>query len=467
MQKKDRGLLMVEIIDSAILEMAKGILEEGPICDFCMGRQFAWLGTGTTNQERGQAIFTVLQMTADYMMKKGAEDEGKNLIRILAENGQFKPAQIEATRLSQSFNSDIRCKLCTIENSSVFEKISEVSQKIFTIIEDLEFNTFLIGSIPDPLLVDREDEIRGRHGVTFGESLKSHFNRELGKSVGDYLQREVNFDKPDVVFIYDMKTDRIRLQINPVFIYGRYKKLVRGIPQSRWDCSACDGKGCPECNGTGRRYPDSISEYIGIPAQQMMNGRRFKFHAAGREDVDVLMLGDGRPFVLEISEPRIRTPDLDELSQIINEGAMGKIEVRELSITNRELAQKIKSEASENVKEYLAQIDVEQELSEGELKVAEKALSGTEIEQRTPNRVAHRRSDLIRKKQVIEVKLERKDAKIIEGLFKVQGGTYIKELISGDDGRTQPSLSSVLGLQCTCIELNVIAIHGRSPHHNA
>jgi tRNA pseudouridine synthase 10 len=270
-----------------------------------------------------------------------------------------------------------------------------------------------------------------------------------------------------VVFIYDMKRDSIRLQINPVFIFGRYRKLARGIPQSRWDCTACDGKGCPECGGTGRRYPDSISEYIGIPAQEMMKGTRFKFHAAGREDVDVLMLGAGRPFVLEISEPRIRTPDLDELSRTINDKALGKIEVENLSVTNREHAQRIKSEASENVKEYVAQIEVEREISEGDLKAAEKALSGIEVEQRTPNRVAHRRSDLVRKKQVIEVKLERKDAKIIEGFFKVQGGTYIKELISGDDGRTQPSLSLVLGLQCTCIELNVTAIHGHSPHHNA
>ena len=454
-------------LNPAILEKAKAILEDLPICDYCLGRQFAWLSTGTTNQERGQAIFAVLQMTADFMIKNGEDGEGRHLLKILAENGRYKPAQITASRLGQSFNAEATCQLCTIEQRSVFEKVAEIAKRIEGSIKNLEFETYLIGSIPDPLLVDKEDEIRSKHGILFGESLKSHFNRELGKSLGEYLQRDVDFDRPDVVFIYDMKKDSVRLQINPVFISGRYRKLARGIPQSRWDCTACDGKGCPECGGTGRRYPDSISEYIGIPAQEAMKGARFKFHAAGREDVDVLMLGTGRPFVLEISEPRIRTPDLDELSRTINDKALEKIEVGDLSVTNREHAQRIKSEASENVKEYVAQIEVEREISGGDMKAAENALSGIEIEQRTPNRVAHRRSDLVRKKQVIEVKLERKDAKIIEGRFKVQGGTYIKELISGDDGRTLPSLSSVLGLQCTCSELNVTAIHGHSPHHNA
>jgi tRNA pseudouridine synthase 10 len=301
----------------------------------------------------------------------------------------------------------------------------------------------------------------------FGETLKSHLNREIGKQTSRELKREVDFDRPDVVFVYNMIKDEINIQINPAFIYGRYRKLVRGIPQSRWDCNECNGRGCSECDNTGRRYPDSISEYIGIPAQRIMEGSRFKVHAAGREDVDVLMLGSGRPFVVEVSEPKIRTPNLKEIKFAIDQDASGKIEVDELEITNRDRAQKIKSEASENVKEYMAQVKIEEEISEKELRDAERALSGVMIEQRTPNRVSHRRSDLVREKQIIEVKLTRMNDDTLEAFFKVQGGTYIKELISGDEGRTSPSLTSVLGKQCICIELNVVAIYSHSPHHNA
>ncbi len=82
----------------------------------------------------------------------------------------------------------------------------------------------------------------------------------------------------------------------------------------------------------------------------------------------------------------------------------------------------------------------------------------TLIFQRTPQRVLHRRPDLKRKRNVKAI-----SGRIQKGrlLLTIRGdaGLYIKELISGDLGRTQPSLSSILGKQCECIELDVIAIH--------
>jgi tRNA pseudouridine synthase 10 len=36
-----------------------------------------------------------------------------------------------------------------------------------------------------------------------------------------------------------------------------------------------------------------------------------------------------------------------------------------------------------------------------------------------------------------------------------QHGTYVKEWISSDEGRTTPSLSSLLGVACTCRQLDV------------
>ena len=45
----------------------------------------------------------------------------------------------------------------------------------------------------------------------------------------------------------------------------------------------------------------------------MSGGKEHFFHGMGREDIDALCLGEGRPFVLELSEPRIRDIDLDEL----------------------------------------------------------------------------------------------------------------------------------------------------------
>ena len=65
----------------------------------------------------------------------------------------------------------------------------------------------------------------------------------------------------------------------------------------------------------------------------------------------------------------------------------------------------------------------------------------------------------MRKKRIHEVKLRKQDDGFIEGFFKVQGGTYIKELISGDEGRTVPSIAQMLDTPCVCKELNVTAIY--------
>ncbi|PIU59874.1 tRNA pseudouridine(54/55) synthase Pus10, partial [Candidatus Bathyarchaeota archaeon CG07_land_8_20_14_0_80_47_9] len=43
-----------------ILEKALRMLEKHPLCDHCLGRQFALLGHGMGNDDRGKAIKSVL-----------------------------------------------------------------------------------------------------------------------------------------------------------------------------------------------------------------------------------------------------------------------------------------------------------------------------------------------------------------------------------------------------------------------
>lgn len=444
---------------SKVLDTAVSMLEQYTICDRCLGRQFAWLSTNTSNNERGHSLKLTLSMIADDELKSENPNHGKKIISLLAGNGQFKPAQTIAEKNSIEYGKNVDCHLCSTDGYSIFDKIGEVAKKAAELVKDVEFDNFLVGTIPIPLLDDRQDDIRAKYSLLHAEALKSDFSRELGKYLYDILEKEVEFERPHLVILYDMINDVVRLQINPVFIYGRYKKLVRGLPQSRWDCKPCRGKGCEECKGTGRRYPDSISEYVGNVAQRLLKGSKFKFHAAGREDVDVLMLGEGRPFVVEVSEPRIRTPDLVSLTKRINKEAKKRISVKNLEITNREHSQKIKEEASTNVKEYLAIVQTDGPVQESELRRVESELSGIEIEQQTPTRVSHRRSDLVRKKLIHKVRLKKLKDDRIEAFFKVQGGTYVKELISGDDGRTEPSIASKLRFSCVCTKLDVTAIY--------
>jgi tRNA pseudouridine synthase 10 len=401
-------------------------------------------------------------MIADEELKSGNGEHGKTTISLLAGKGMFAPAQAIAEKNSIEFNKESQCHLCSVEGQSVFDKVDKTAQKVVELAKEIEFDTFLVGTLTAPILDDRQDELRAGQSLLHAEALKSDFSRELGKHIYDILGKEVNFEKPHVVFLYDMVNDKVLVQINPIFIYGRYRKLVRGIPQSKWDCKECKGKGCKECKGTGRRYPDSISEYVGVVAQKLTKGSRFKFHAAGREDVDALMLGEGRPFVVEVSEPQIRYPDLKALTKTINKEAKKRIQVQDLHMSNREHSQKLKEDASTNIKEYTAVIETEDVVNKTDLQRVEKEFLDTQIDQRTPIRVSHRRSDLVRKKRIHEIRLKKHSNKTIEAFFKVQGGTYVKELISGDDGRTVPSIASLLGIGCVCKELNVIAVYGNT-----
>ena len=97
---------------------------------------------------------------------------------------------------------------------------------------------------------------------------------------------------------------------------------------------------------------------------------------------------------------------------------------------------------------------------EERLKKAVEELSNRTINQRTPLRVQHRRADLVRKKRTygIKVLLHKKDVAVME--IEADSGLYIKELVSGNEGRTKPSLSELLEMNAWVEKLDVIEVLG-------
>ena len=86
-------------------------------------------------------------------------------------------------------------------------------------------------------------------------------------------------------------------------------------------------------------------------------------------------------------------------------------------------------------------------------------LNGVELNQRTPKRVSHRRADKIRKRKIIDLYEIKVDDKIVEFKLKAQSGTYIKEMVTSDNGRTEPSVAKLLDLKCEVEWLDVLDIH--------
>jgi tRNA pseudouridine synthase 10 len=279
----------------------------------------------------------------------------------------------------------------------------------------------------------------------------------LGKRVEAKTGKTVDYRRPELMIIVNPFTEQIKLQVNPLFVAGRYRKLVRDIPQSKWFCSSCRGRGCSECGGTGLLYPESVEELVSKPLLLESKGEKTSFHASGREDIDARMLGSGRPFVVEVSKPKKRFLDLQTIQGSINSGAKDKVEVSRLRFTQRDMVRKLKK-AENAQKEYRALVKFEAEVSEIELEQLASKLTGATIQQQTPLRVMHRRADLTRERYIYKLKVKKIFPK--EALMEVrcQGGLYVKELVSGDEGRTVPSVAELLKNPAKVIKLDVLKV---------
>jgi tRNA pseudouridine synthase 10 len=438
-----------------VLEKAFEILNKYPLCDHCLGRQFALLGYSMENNVRGQAIKVSLTLQAnDFAAEKNAE--GVKHLKVLATNGFSREAEETLKHLKKRVlkkDPEKKCFLC----EGKFELVDTMTQKALEAIADYEFTTFLVG-IELPLKVEeREDEFKAAINVGYGESMKHEFGRLLGKTLAKRTGKEADYLKPDIVVLFNPFMQTLRLQVNPLFVTGRYRKLVRTIPQSKWFCSKCRGRGCEKCGGTGKLYPESVEELSSKPLLLATKGEEAFLHASGREDIDARMLGTGRPFVIEVSKPKKRFVDLKQIEEEVNAGAVGKVEVLGLRFTTKDVVRHLKNGEGAQ-KEYRLLAEFENDPSDQDLHTIEEKLSGICIKQQTPLRVLHRRADLIREKYIYQVKVKKVSLKRVLMEIRCQGGLYVKELVSGDEGRTNPNVSDLLNNRAKTLKLDVLNV---------
>ena len=374
-----------------ILDIAKSTLKERKICDHCLGRQFAHVSTGFTNDERG---------------------------RILRKNLKAEP-------------SKGACRIC----GDIFRRLDKYADSAASRLKKLDFKTFLVGTVLSTELVKREEGLWEDIGIEHCESIKSELNRELGKLVFDRIKKQHDPKTPDVTVILNLEKDRIDLQVASLYIRGEYKKLVRGLPQTKWD-----------------KYDETVEDIIAAPFMVKTGGDGHSLHGSGREDIDALCL-DGRPFVLEIKNPIKRKINLKKLASDINKSK--KVQVLKLRITDRREVAKVKEMNLD--KTYRARVQFRDPVRDIEIL---KKLKGT-VTQRTPRRVEHRRADKIRKRKVLAVSWKKINNKNFDLQIKGEAGLYIKELVSGDGGRSEPSVSGLLKNPAVVKELDVIKIWKR------
>lgn len=233
-----------------------------------------------------------------------------------------------------------------------------------------------------------------------------------------------------------------------------------------------------------------------------------KFHASGREDMDVRMLlpstkavqlasngqqsvsvtrvvdgskVTGRPFCCEIVDA-LRLPkqqDLEEMVHEINhtssEPTPNNILIEDQSMGTRSYGinptgvgvapslsfavsstyRNLQSETENKVKYYGCLCWSKSVFSSSEEIQQRLGSFPLEIQQRTPLRVLHRRPNMVRPRTVRTCfVVERLDDHFFRLHLSTDAGTYVKEFVHGDLGRTFPSVSSLLGCKTDILELD-------------
>jgi len=485
------------------------------------------------------------------MFGQSLEEAGADVRAMVVERDQH---------LSKAREEEPLCPFC----ENLFQEVDLLADIIQDALEGYDVNRLQLGARFPKDQTDEEETLRKRLAAGGSNPLKPALVEAISQRLAGRLEgiKLVN-EKPDVLALIDVLTLTVDIDVRSLYVYGRYRKLERGIPQTRWPCRACKGRGCERCDHTGLQYKRSVQDLIGNPMLDIFEGKEHAFHGMGREDIDVRCLGRGRPFVLEIKEPKRRSFNAEKLADIINQSAEGSVEVSSIRPSNRSEVVRIKDTPAEksytirftlepmNEAEYAvltAPVDMTNEdvqerstkrrrqrrgdknadrtkpleasidvppsgPSEAELRAMKKddlvalcqsnglaktgkkdelverlltalppapevfdlpddehilkvveALNGLKLAQRTPERVSHRRADLIRKRTVFEahsafIEVNDDGEREIEFTLRCESGTYVKETVHGDSGRTQPSVAALIKAKCNVLWLDVGDIH--------
>ena len=373
-----------------VVPIANKILEKHSLCDNCLGRLFS----------------KQLHLSSNKLLGK---------------------------KLKNNVPLAKKCYIC----KNIFENLNYFLKMMLDASSAYSFESFNVGIIIKPSVIDRDDCIRSQYKLRGIDSIKTDIAKELAKSFSKKTKHFVDILNPEFTFTVNLKDESCHIRSKSIVVSGRYVKSLRGLTQKQKSCQNCSGKGCRSCNFHGISEFDSVEGVISKFLFEKIGGKTAKFTWVGGEDKSSLVLGAGRPFFATIQNPNRRI-----LKQTSN--SLESLKLHRLKIVNESPKTPLKFTSSIKMK-----ISCDSKIGATILKKLKKL----EIRPVVVHDVSGKRSE----KNIFSVKSKKISDSEFSLFVKADGGLPIKRFVSGDN--VSPSVADALDTACKCLEFDFLDVY--------
>ena len=383
---------MLEEYDKIRL-LSKSILKEYDLCDNCLGRFFI----SSTNLSSGKTL---------------------------------------GNKIRKSVNSRVvtKCYIC----KNLFSNMVHYAKTIHNASIGYEFSTFVVGAILKQSIIERDDKLRSKFHLRGVDGIKTAVTKELGAKFARKTKTSIDHLSPDITFTINFRSGQCNVKSRSIFLYGRYSKGKRGLPQKEESCQDCKGKGCIFCNNHGIVSFDSIEGKIAQFLYEKFETDQVKFTWIGGEDRASLVVGNGRPFFAKLLSPKKRNVRLAKKSHLGEIMILGLRKIDHIPDGSTPFKSKVK-----------ILVTTKNKISSKKLKKLKK-LVAIPIEKTDSNNKQH-------EKTIHRLNYKKNSSQSFTIEIEADGGIPVKRFVEGS--KIIPNISSLLGTQCSCEKFDINQIY--------
>ncbi|MEX0861192.1 tRNA pseudouridine(54/55) synthase Pus10 [Nitrosopumilus sp.] len=368
-----------------IVPIAHKILQKYDLCDHCLGRLFS----------------KQLRLSSNKTLGK---------------------------KLKKSLSSSQKCYIC----KNLFDNLTHFLKLMTDASSSYLYDTFSVGAIVKPSIIDRDDSIRSTYKLRGIDSIKTDITKELGKVFARKTRKVIDPLDPELIFTLNLKDESCELRSKAIILSGRYVKTMRGLPQKQKSCDNCLGKGCRTCDFHGMCEFESVEGVIAKFLFKKFGGTTTKFTWVGGEDKSSLVLGSGRPFFVKLQNPLKRKLRLSHAK-------FDSLQINHLKLVHKSPKIPLKFYSTVKVK-----ITTSSKIDSKNLKKLKKLEKNSVM--------VYDKSGKRSEKKIFTIKYSKNSKNVLTLIFKAESGLPIKRFVTSDD--VSPGISTIFGTSCVCQEFD-------------